>query len=116
MLIIMWVVNALTLLIIAQVLPGFEFASFWSALITSLILGLVNATIRPLLLLITLPINFLTLGLFTFVINGLMILLVSSIVKGFSVDSFGTAFFAALLLWLISFISNAFAYARQPAR
>ena len=109
MIIIIWLINTLTLLIISQILPGFTFASYWSALITSLVLGLVNSVIRPLLLLITLPINLLTLGIFTFVINALMILLVSSVVKGFEVDSFGTAFMAALLLWIISFLTNAFA-------
>jgi putative membrane protein len=113
MLLIIWLINTLTLLIIAQILPGFAFSGFWSALITSLILGFVNATVRPLLLLITLPVNLLTLGLFTFVINALMILLVSSIVKGFSVDNFSTAFIAALLLWIISFLTNAFAHSSK---
>jgi putative membrane protein len=113
MLLIIWLINTLSLLIVSQILPGFTFASFWSALITALVLGLVNSVIRPLLILITLPINLLTLGIFTFVINALMILLVSSIVKGFEVESFGTAFMAALLLWIISFLTNVFAYRTQ---
>jgi putative membrane protein len=107
MLIVIWLINTLTLLIVDRLLPGFDFSSFYSALITALLLGLVNAIIRPILLFLTLPINLLTLGLFTFVINALMLLLVASIVKGFSIDSFATAFWAAVILWLISFTTNA---------
>lgn len=108
MLILRWIINALTLLVVAELVPGFSVHSFWTALIAALVLGFVNATIRWLLIFLTLPINILTLGLFTLVINALMILLVSSIVKGFDVASFGAALFAALLLWLISLVTNAF--------
>lgn len=103
---LLWIINAFMLVLVARILPGFTVESFYAALITSVILGLVNAVIRPLVLFLTLPVNILTLGLFTFVVNALMILLVSTIVKGFSVDSFATAFWAALILWLISFLSN----------
>jgi putative membrane protein len=68
----------------------------------SILLGLVNATIRPLILLVTLPLNILTLGLFTLVVNGLMLWLVSSIIKGFTVSGFGAAFLGALLITVIS--------------
>ncbi|HEY1074334.1 MAG TPA: phage holin family protein [Patescibacteria group bacterium] len=104
---LLWIINALTLLLVANYLPGFHVSGFYAALITALVLGLVNAVIRPIVILFTLPINLLTLGLFTFVINGLMIWLVSTVVKGFEVDSFNTALWAALILWLISFVTNA---------
>ena len=108
MLILRWIINALTLLIVAQIVPGFSIHSFWTAMIAALVLGFVNATIRWVLIMLTLPINILTLGVFTLVINALMILLVSSIVKGFDVASFGAAFLAALVLWLISLVTNWF--------
>jgi len=74
--------------------------------VTALVLGFVNAVIRPILFLLTLPVNILTLGLFTFVVNALMIWLVATVVKGFSVDAFSTAVLAAVMLWIISFLSN----------
>ena len=103
-LILRWVLNALTLIAIAYYLPGVEVAGFYAALITALILGLVNAVIRPVLILLTLPINILTLGLFTFIINGLMFWFVASIVEGFSVANYTAAFFGALILSLVSWL------------
>jgi putative membrane protein len=105
-LILLWIINAVTLLVVAKLLPGFQFASLYSAFVTFLILGFVNALIRPIVLLFTLPVNILTLGLFTFVVNALMLWLVASVVKGFTIDVFSTALLAALLLWLMSFLSN----------
>ena len=102
--IIRWVINALVLLGIAYVVPGFEVASFYSALIIVVILGLVNAVIRPILLLLTLPINILTLGLFTFVVNALMLWFVSSVVEGFAIAGFGAAFIGALILSFVSWL------------
>ena len=101
-----WVINAVALLVVANVVPGFGVDTFYSALIAALVLGLVNALIRPLLFILTLPVTILTLGLFTFVINALMILLVSTIVKGFTVEGFVPALLAALLLWVISLGTN----------
>jgi len=106
MLLLRWVINALTILLVANLLPGFGVASFWTALWVALVLGLVNATIRWVLLILTLPINILTLGLFTFVINGLMIQLVSLVVPGFDVTGFWPAFWGAILLALISSVTN----------
>ncbi len=106
MLLLRWLINALTLIIVANLVPGFMVDSLYAALITALVLGLVNAVIRPVLLLLTLPINLLSLGLFTFVINAFMILLVSTVVKGFEVTGFGPALWAAVVLWLISLITN----------
>lgn len=81
-------------------------ANFWSALIAALVIGLVNALIRPLLLILTLPVNILTLGLFTLVINAFMFWLASSIVKGFDVANFWAAFWGALVFWLVSWLVN----------
>lgn len=103
---LMWVVNALTLLVVANIVPGFMIEGFYAALIVALILGLVNAIVRPIVLLFTLPINVITLGLFTFVVNALMLTFVSSIVKGFVIESFGAALTAAIVLWLVSFFTN----------
>lgn len=106
MLILRWIISALSILVVANLLPGFSVASFWTALWVALVLGLVNATIRWILIILTFPINILTLGLFTFVINALMILLVSAIVPGFEVAGFWAAFWGAILLALISSLTN----------
>lgn len=103
-LLLRWLLNAVTLIAIAYYLPGVEVAGFYAALITALILGLVNAVIRPVLLLLTLPINLLTLGLFTFVINGLMFWFVATIVEGFDVANYTAAFLGALILSLVSWL------------
>lgn len=93
---------------VAYLIPGVTVASFYSALIAALILGLINALIRPLVIILTLPINIFSLGLFTFIINALMLWLVSTIVKGFDIANFGSALWAALIIWLISLITNWF--------
>ncbi len=103
-LILRWVINAGTLIAIAYYIPGISVQSFYSALIAALILGLINALIRPVILLLTLPVNILTLGLFTFVINALMFWLASTIVKGFYVAGFWPAFWGALIMTLVSWV------------
>jgi putative membrane protein len=105
-LIFRWLINAVALLIVANIVPGFGVDTFYTALIAALVLGLVNALIRPILLVLTLPITILTLGLFTFVLNALMIWFVSTIVKGFTVEGFVPAFLAGLLLWAVSVGTN----------
>jgi putative membrane protein len=107
-LIFRWIINALALVVVANVVPGFGLETFYNALIAALILGLVNALIRPLLFVLTLPVTVLTLGLFTFVINALMIWLASTIVQGFVVDGFVPALLAAIVLWIISLLTNWF--------
>lgn len=106
MLILRWIINALALLVIARYLPGFTIASTFTALVLVIILGLINAVIRPVILLLTLPVNILTLGLFTFVVNAFMLVIAASVVKGFAIDSFSVALVAAIILWLISMITN----------
>jgi len=96
-----WFVSALAILIAAYLLPGVVVAGLWSALILAAVLGLFNISIKPLLMIITLPINIFTLGLFTFVINALLILLASTIVKGFSIGGFVNALLFSLILTII---------------
>lgn len=107
-LLLRWLLNALALIAVTNIVPGFHIDTFYHALMAALVLGLVNALIRPLLIILTLPVNILTLGLFTFVINALMILLAATIVKGFSVSGFAPAFLAAIALWAISVLTNWF--------
>lgn len=100
--IIRWAINALILIGISYVVPGVYFTNFYAALIGALVLGIINALLKPVLLLLTLPINLLTLGLFTLVINGLLFWLASSVTKGFYVVGFWPAFVAALIFSLVS--------------
>lgn len=105
-LLIRFVLNALAVMATAYVVPGISVSNFWSALIAAIVIGLVNALVRPILLILTLPINILTLGLFTLVVNALMFWLASSIVKGFDVANFTAAFLGALVFWLVSWFTN----------
>jgi len=105
-LIIRLLLNALALLAASYLITGVNVTSFYTALMAAIILGLVNAIIRPLLILLTLPITILTLGLFTLVINSLLVLFVASFIKGFSVLGFWPAFFLSLFLWLVSWFTN----------
>jgi putative membrane protein len=88
------------------VIPGVAVRSLFTALWVALFLGIVNMLLRPFLILITLPINILTLGLFTFVINGVIILLASSIVKGFQVSGFWIAVLFSIVLSIINYLMN----------
>lgn len=98
---IRWILNVAGIIFTAYVIVGFNVTAV-GAIVGSIILGFINATIRPLILLLTLPINLLTLGLFTLIVNGFMLWVVSLLVKGFAIQNFGTAVFAALLLTVIS--------------
>lgn len=107
-LLIRWVLFALALLFTAWVIPGITLAGFASAMWAALVIGFVNIFIRPALLLLTLPINLLTLGLFTFVINGLMLLLVAKLVPGFTIDGFWVAVLGSIVLSILSLIINSY--------
>ncbi|NCN99652.1 phage holin family protein [Candidatus Falkowbacteria bacterium] len=104
--IIRLVINALFLLSAPFIFSGVAVSGWWAALMTALFLGIINAVIRPLIILLTLPINILTLGLFTLIINGLLVLLVSSIVKGFDVSGLGAAIWLSIWLWIGSWLTN----------
>ena len=100
--VIKWFASALTLILVSQLVPGFQLENFTTALVAALIFGLINAILKPILLLLTLPINLLTLGLFSFVINALLLLLAARLTPGFMVDGFGTALIASILITVIS--------------
>lgn len=106
-LILRLIINALIILIIAEVVPGITVSGFWTAIIVAIILGLINITLKPILILLTLPINILTLGLFTLIINGLLLWLTAAIVKGFNVAGFWPAFIGALIMSLLHLAMNA---------
>jgi len=109
-------VNALALVVVAYFLPGVHIASFWSAVIAALILGIVNAVLRPILFVLTLPAVIITLGLFTFVINAILFYLVAHLGLGLTVDGFGSAFWGALVLSIVSFLlSSLVKSAEAPA-
>ncbi len=107
-LLLIWLVNTLTLFVLPHLLDTVQVDSFTTALTAALVLGLVNTLIRPIILLLTLPITFVTLGLFIFVINGLMFWAVADIVPGFQVTSFSAAIVAALVYSLVSWVLSAF--------
>lgn len=106
MILLRWITNAVLLLVAATLVAGFEVSSFYSALIAALVLGLINAIIRPLLILLTLPVNIMTLGLFTLVINGLMVWLMSTLVKGITLEGFIPAVMVAIILWLGGWVTS----------
>ena len=102
MLLLVWILNAVALLVVAYVLPGITVASFGSALIAALVLGLLNAVVKPLLILLTLPLTIVTLGLFLLVLNALVFWFAGSILKGFQVDGFWWAVIGAIVYSLVS--------------
>ena len=106
-LLLVWILNAVALLVVAYVLPGIVVASFGSAMLAALVLGLINSLVKPFLILLTLPITIITLGLFLIVLNALMFWFAGSVLKGFQVNGFWWAVGGAILYSLISgFLSN----------
>lgn len=99
---VVWLINTVALLALPYLMTSIRISGFWTALIAALVLGLVNALIRPIFVLLTLPVTVLTLGIFILVINGLLFWLVSKMVDGFYVSSFGAAIGGALLYSIIS--------------
>lgn len=107
-LLVQWLLYAVALLIVARIVPGFHVTGgLWPAMIASLVIGLLNATVGLVLKIVTFPISILTLGLFLLVINALMILLASNLVRGFKVDGFVPAFFGAIVLALLGMLIKA---------
>lgn len=99
-------VNGLAVFVTAYILPGVKIDSFLTALIVGVVLGVINTFLRPVLLLLTLPFNILTLGIFTFFLNGFLIILTSKLVPGFSILSLGWAIVFSLVLTLVSWFLN----------
>jgi len=102
-----WLLLAAALLLVANLYPGVQVASFTSAMIAALVLGLLNALLRPILVLLTLPVTVLTLGLFLFVINALMFYFAASLLEGFHVAGFLAALIGSLLYSLCGLVIDA---------
>lgn len=100
-LLVTWVLSALCLYFTAVIVPGFIIKSFGSSLIAAVVVGLFNAIIRPVLLFLTLPINILTLGLFTFVVNAIVLRLAAGLLKGFDIEGWFPAILGAIVLAVI---------------
>ena len=103
---IKWVLLALALLFVAWIVPGISFAGFMAALWAALFMGIINIFIRPILILLTLPLNLITLGLFTFIINAFLFWLVAHIVSGFMVADYWAALLGSIVLSIISLFIN----------
>jgi len=106
--VIRWILSAIALAITAWLIKGIEIHGIFSLLVATLVLGILNAIIRPILLILTLPLNFLTLGLFTFVINAIMLEITANVVEGFEVHGFWAAFIGAIFMSIISTILTYF--------
>lgn len=104
-----WIISAMIVFAVSYIVPGVKVDTFTSALVVALVLGIINAFLKPVLLILTLPINVLTLGLFTFILNAMLIILVSKIVPGFEVNSFLSAFIFGIILSIANTFVN-FAY------
>ena len=113
-LLLVWLINALALLALPYVFPWVKVDSFGTALIAALALGLINTLIRPLFVLLTLPVTILTLGLFLFVINGLLFWAVGSFVPGFHVAGFWAGVFGAIIYSIISWALSSLILHRKP--
>ncbi|MBS1192721.1 MAG: rane protein [Nitrospirae bacterium] len=103
-----WSINLLALMIAARLIDGIRIQSLGMGILAAGILGVVNAVIRPVALLLTLPINLVTLGLFTLVINAMMLELVAYLVPGFVIETFRAAFWGALIISIVSWLLNIF--------
>ena len=108
-----WLLNAAALLLVAYLYPGVAVETFFAAMIAALVLGLINAVVRPILVLLTLPVTILTLGLFLFVINALLFWLVAEIVQGFRVTGFGAALVGSILYSLITLVTSWLLFPRR---
>jgi putative membrane protein len=107
-LLLRWLILTSGIIIASYLLEGIHVSGFFSVFFAAALLGILNALFRPVLILLTLPINILSLGLFTFVINALMLMMVSGIISGFEVHGFWTAVFGSLIISIISWLLNSF--------
>ena len=99
-----WLLSTVALLIVTWIVPGFEISSFWSALLAAVVVGIINATIGFILKILTFPLTLVTIGLFWFVINALMLKLAAGIVPGFRINGFLPAFLGAIVLSIINLL------------
>ncbi len=105
---IRWLILTFSIITTSYLIDGIQVSGFLSAFFAAAILGILNAFFRPILLILTLPVNILSLGLFTFVINALMLMMVSGIISGFKVYGFWSAVFGSLLISLVSWLLTSF--------
>ncbi len=103
-----WMILTAAILVTSYLMDGIHVSGFFSAFFAAAILGILNAFFRPILLVLTLPINILSLGLFTFVLNAVLLMMVSGVIPGFDVDGFWSGLFGSLLISLISWIITSF--------
>ena len=103
-LLLVWIVSAIALLVTSKLVKGFDIKDFKAAMIASLISGLLNAILRPILILLTLPINILTLGLFTFVVNAIVLKIAAGMMSSFKIDRWMTAIGAAVVLMIVQLL------------
>lgn len=109
---IRWLILTAAITVASYLMEGIEVAGFFSALGAAAILGVLNAVFRPILIILTLPINVLSLGLFTFVINALLLMMVSGVIGGFQVHGFWSAVFGSLVISLVSWVLSSFVNSR----
>ncbi|OGP51054.1 MAG: hypothetical protein A2Y79_00450 [Deltaproteobacteria bacterium RBG_13_43_22] len=106
LILIKWFINALAIYVTSYLVKGIEFTGAAALIMAAALLGILNALIRPILIILTLPINILTLGLFTLIINGGMLWFVSLLIKGFIIQGFWPAVIGALMISIVSWIIN----------
>lgn len=105
-LVLKWALNSFALFFVMKLIPGIQIDRFQNLLLATLVIGLLNVFLKPIIVLLTLPVNLMTLGLFTFVINGVIFYIAAQLVPGFHVTGFGSAFIAAFLFSLFTFVLN----------
>ena len=115
-LLVRWLLLTISIIVTSYLVDGIHVTSFFSAFFAAAVLGILNALFRPILIIITLPINILTLGLFTFVINALLLKMASGVVPGFYVEGFWSAVFGSLIISLVSWLLNSFVNERGRIR
>jgi putative membrane protein len=103
-----WMATTIAVMVTASILSGIRYDTLGALIGAALLLGIFNAFVRPILLILSAPLILLTLGFFILIVNGLMLLLVPSIVNGFHVDSFGSAFWGAIIIGIVSWLLSAF--------
>lgn len=104
---LVWLINTVALIAVAYLMPSISVSSFGAALVAALVLGLINAVVRPVLVLLTLPVTILTLGLFIFVLNGLLFWAVGTWLEGFNVGGFWAGVLGAILFSIVSWLLSA---------
>ena len=106
-LLLQWLLSAIALILVSKIVPGFHVLGLWPALVASLVIGLLNATVGFVLKIITFPLSILTLGIFLLVINAIMILVAAAVVPGFKVNGFAPAFWGAIVLAILGMVIRA---------